>query len=64
VLFLLKCFLSLHQQINFLTTFKFITMKKSSYLLAFVIVALFFTSMAYIAHKIIEINGSLPIDFI
>lgn len=39
-------------------------MKKSSYVIAFVIVALFFISMAYIAHKIVQINGPLPIDFI
>ena len=39
-------------------------MKKSTYLVCFVIVALIFTSVAYIAHKIVQINGALPIDFV
>jgi hypothetical protein len=39
-------------------------MKKSIYFLAIIIVVLFFASMAYIAHKIVELNGALPIDFI
>jgi hypothetical protein len=39
-------------------------MKKSSYVIAILIAIVFFAAMAYIAHKIVEVNGSLPIDFI
>jgi hypothetical protein len=39
-------------------------MKKSTYVLAFAIVILFFATLAYVAHQIILINGALPIDFI
>ena len=50
------------QHINNHLNFNF--MKKSTYFLSIVIVVLFFATMAFIAHKIIEINGALPIDFI
>lgn len=39
-------------------------MKRSTYFIAIIIVALFFITMGYIAHKIIQINGALPIDFV
>jgi hypothetical protein len=39
-------------------------MKKSTYFIAIIIVIAFFATMAFIAHKIVQINGALPIDFI
>jgi hypothetical protein len=39
-------------------------MKKSTYFISILIVVLFFVTLGYIAHKIIELNGALPIDLI
>jgi hypothetical protein len=39
-------------------------MKKSTYVLAILIVVLFFATLTYVAVQIVKLNGPLPIDFI
>jgi len=59
VLFLSKCFLSLQQQINHLITFKIFVMKKSTYVLAFIIVIVFFGLLTLAAFALNNGNAGL-----